>query len=340
MLHARSAIVCLLTLAGSAGALQPDSHAAPTSPQTGTSATQTSGQNAAPTEARRPAFRTRTNAQPTSPLANTGKGDDRAETRIDKPEGKSDTKPDGKPDGKRTESTEAIDADRALELLTEGNARWVANKPEAPNTSADRRESTAKDGQKPFVTVLSCADSRVPLERLFDRGVGDVFAVRVAGNTAGTSESGTIEYGIEHLHTPLLVVMAHSQCGAVKAAASGGAVHGAVADVIKQVRPAVERARKLHPSASGDELVNLAIRENVWQQIYSVLEQSEAVRSLATSGKLKVVGAVYDLESGRVEWLGEHPWQKELVDALNARSNARNQNASRTADADSAKAEH
>lgn len=322
MLHARSALICVLTLAGTAGAVQPDAHssAATTNP---------TAQSTAPTESRRPTFRTRASAGQT-PAGADSKSDAKGDT-------KADSKPDSKSSSKGDATTETIDADRALELLTEGNARWVANKAEAPNTSADRRESTAKNGQKPFATVLSCADSRVPIERVFDRGVGDVFTVRVAGNTAGASESGTIEYGIEHLNTPLLVVMAHSQCGAIKAAVSGAAIHGAVADVIKQVRPAVERARKLYPSASGDELVNLAIRENVWQQIYGVLEQSEAVRSLATSGKIKVVGAVYDLDSGRVEWLGEHPWQKELVDALNARSSARSQSGTRTADADSPK---
>jgi carbonic anhydrase len=318
MLYAGSALIGLLTLAGSAGAIQPDTHA---SPATSTPAAQESSQP----ETRRPAVRARSNA---GPATASGKAD-------------ADPKAEGKTDaggaGKGESSSETINAERALELLTEGNARWVANKAEGPNTSGERRTSTAKDGQKPFVTVLSCADSRVPTELVFDRGVGDVFTVRVAGNTAGPSESGTIEYGIEHLGTPLLVVMAHSQCGAVKAAASGAVLPGAVAEVLKQVRPAVERARKLAPSATGDELVNLVTRENVWQQIYSVLEQSESVRTLATSGKIKVVGAVYDLESGRVEWLGEHPWQKELVEALNAR--ARSQSTSRTADAESPKAD-
>src|SRR5262249_10338084 len=130
-------------------------------------------------------------------------------------------KPVEKPAEKAAEKAdEAVSAEEGLKLLKEGNARWGAGKPENPATEAWRRELLAEAGQKPFVTVLACSDSRVPVERLFDRGVGDVFVVRVAGNVIGGDESGSIEYGIEHLHTPLLVIMGHTKCGAVQAAAT------------------------------------------------------------------------------------------------------------------------
>jgi len=100
-------------------------------------------------------------------------------------------------------ANDSMDADAALELLREGNARWTSGSCAAPNTDPGRRESVAENGQHPFVTVLTCADSRLPVERMFDRGVGDIFVVRVAGAVAGDAEVGTVEYGVEHLKTPL-----------------------------------------------------------------------------------------------------------------------------------------
>lgn len=216
------------------------------------------------------------------------------------------------------EPTGPLTADQALALLTEGNQRWVDDKERNPNATPQRREQTAS-GQTPFVTVLSCADSRLPIERIFDRGVGDVFVIRVAGNVAGQSETGTIEYGVEHLKTPVLVVMGHTKCGAVAAAASGARLHGALGGLVDHIRPAVDRARSLNPDATPDELVATAIRENVWQTIYDLYASSPELRTRAGNSTLKVVGAVYDIATGKVEWIGEHPWQREIIAALNAR---------------------
>ncbi|MFZ4576372.1 MAG: carbonic anhydrase, partial [Phycisphaerales bacterium] len=169
-----------------------------------------------------------------------------------------------------------------------------------------------------FVTVLTCADSRLPVERIFDRGVGDVFVVRVAGNVAGDSETGTIEYGVEHLNTPLLVVMGHTKCGAVAAAASGAQLHGKLAGLIDHIGPAVERARKNNPAADDAQIAQLAITENVWQTVYDLYKSSPEVLEKVENGELKVVGALCDISTGKVEWLGEHPWQSELLTALKA----------------------
>ncbi|MFM9994371.1 MAG: carbonic anhydrase [Phycisphaerales bacterium] len=215
-------------------------------------------------------------------------------------------------------SDEPVDADGALRLLREGNARWVDGSPQHPRTETSRRQVLAEQGQKPFVTVLTCADSRLPVERLFDRGVGEVFVVRVAGNIAGNSEVGTIEYGVGHLNTPLLVVMGHTRCGAVAAAASGAEVHGKVAGLVAAIAPAVERARRQNPEADESRIAALAVKENVWQAVYDLLRSSPSTRELVESGRVRVVGAVCDIATGKVDWMGEHPWQAELLGALAA----------------------
>jgi carbonic anhydrase len=110
-----------------------------------------------------------------------------------------------------------VSPDAALKMLTEGNNRFVTGQPSHPNLSAERRQQTAEKGQNPFAVVLACADSRVPVEEIFDRGIGDIFTIRDAGNIATKTDIGSIEYAVDHLGTPLVVVMGHSQCGAVTA---------------------------------------------------------------------------------------------------------------------------
>lgn len=218
--------------------------------------------------------------------------------------------------------TGPMTADKALALLQAGNARWVAGSPTNPHIATDRWAEVADKGQTPFVTVITCADSRLPVERLFDRGVGDVFVIRVAGNIAGVSETGTIEYGVGHLHTPLLVVMGHTRCGAVAAAAGGAEVHGKVRDLVNAIMPAVERVKRQNPSLDGKELAAAAVKENVWQTVFDLYRNSPEIRKLLADGKVKVVGAVCDIATGKVEWMGEHPWQGELLEALKARDAA------------------
>ncbi len=238
-----------------------------------------------------------------------------------------DAKPNAKPskDAKPAAAAEfesPQNIEEILTMLSEGNQRWVDGAAIAPNTSPERRSDVADTGQKPFVTVVTCADSRLPVERIFDRGIGDLFVVRVAGNVMGTSETGTVEYGVGHLKTPLLVVMGHSKCGAVQAAVTNAEVHGSVRALVKQIQPAVERVKRNNPNADAKELMTLAIRENVWQSVFDLMKNSPEVRSLVAQGKLKVVGAVCDINSGKVQWLGEHPWQSELLDALAMRQGA------------------
>ncbi|MFN0012581.1 MAG: carbonic anhydrase [Phycisphaerales bacterium] len=224
------------------------------------------------------------------------------------------------------EKVQTPSASEALAWLEEGNARWVSNSSQNPNISGERRGEVAA-GQHPFVTVLTCADSRLPVERLFDRGVGDVFVIRVAGNVAGGSETGTIEYGVGHLHTPLLIVMGHTKCGAVAAAATNAQLHGKVAELVSHIKPAVDRARKNNPEANADTLTALAVKENVWQSIFDLYKSSDELRQFAANGKVKVIGAVCDISTGKVEFLGEHPWQAALLNALDTDNNKATANA-------------
>jgi len=212
-----------------------------------------------------------------------------------------------------------FDADSVLSKLSEGNARWISGKTTNPHTDSAWRAEVAM-GQHPFVTVLTCADSRLPVERIFDQGVGDVFVVRVAGNVAGGSEVGTIEYGVGHLKTPVLVVMGHTKCGAVAAAAANADVHGKLAELVNRVKPGVERARRQNPGAAEADVVAAAIKENIWQTVFDVMKDSEEIRTAVAAGHVRVVGAICDITTGKVEWMGEHPWQSELLASLTVKA--------------------
>lgn len=239
-----------------------------------------------------------------------------------KPEAKADSKADSKPaPASHGDSAKAMDPDAALKLLQEGNERWVAGKFENPNTNNERRNQQATDGQTPFVTVLTCADSRLPVERVFDRGVGEVFVIRVAGNVAGPHEAGTIEYGAGHLNSRLLVVMGHSKCGAVAAACSDGKFNQNVGSLVENIKPAVERA-KSNGAVEGAGLAAAAVKENVWQSVFDLLRTSPDLCKMVKAGQVKIVGAVCDVSTGKVEWMGEHPWQDALVQAFMGRDTA------------------
>jgi carbonic anhydrase len=216
-------------------------------------------------------------------------------------------------------ATATATAQQSLQMLAQGNARWIADQCIHPNDERSRRADLAVNGQHPFATILTCSDSRLPAERIFDCGVGDIFVIRVAGNTMGVSETATIEYGTEHLQTPLLVVMGHTSCGAVKAACSHAHLEGSLPQLVAHIEPAVERAERLNPTATADRIIDEAIRENVWQSIFDLLKTSEIARTLVGEGRLKIVGAVCDISTGKIEFLGEHPWQSELITAMNSR---------------------
>jgi len=208
--------------------------------------------------------------------------------------------------------TSSITPDQAIKMLEEGNARYNDNRLEHPNVGSERRTLTSSEGQSPFATVLSCSDSRVPVELIFDRGVGDVFIVRVAGNVVGPSELASIEYAVDHLGTPVFLVLGHTKCGAVHAVAGSGSLPGNLRCLSERILPAVEQSKKSSPGLTGDELVYQSVKNNVWKSVEDAVKSSACIREKAKAGDLKVIGAVYDVHTGKVEWMGTHPAQTEL----------------------------
>ena len=193
--------------------------------------------------------------------------------------------------------SDIVNADEALKRLTEGNKRYVVGKFIRPHQTSVRRAELI-DGQHPFAIVLGCSDSRIPVELVFDQGVGDLFVVRVAGNIADDVVLGSIEYAAAHLHVPLAVVMGHGGCGAVAATASGGELEGHLPVIATAIRPAVDKVK----TQQGD-LVNNAARANAVMVAEKLKSSKPVLSELVRSGKLTVVAAFYDIKSGKVEFI-------------------------------------
>ncbi len=189
-----------------------------------------------------------------------------------------------------------LDSKQALQLLLAGNARFVAGERIFPNQENNRRLELTT-GQHPLAAVLSCSDSRVPPEIVFDQGLGDLFIIRVAGNIAVNSHIlASIEYAVEHLKVPLVMVLGHQKCGALTAALQGSEAEGSIADLLLALQPAVEKARQ-YP---GDLLEN-AILANVDLTVKQLEDASPIVAHAVHAGEVKLVGAYYALESGAVK---------------------------------------
>jgi carbonic anhydrase len=188
-----------------------------------------------------------------------------------------------------------IDGKQALQRLMEGNKRYVAgNLVVHPHQTRERRvELTA--GQHPFAIMLSCSDSRVPPEIIFDQGLGDLFVIRVAGNVIDDVIVGSIEYAVEHLGVQLLMVLGHEQCGAVTAAVKGGEAHGHIHRIVEAIEPAVAQARHLQ----GD-LVDNTVKTHVALLVEHLKTSQPILANLVQEDKLTIVGAYYHLESGLV----------------------------------------
>lgn len=192
---------------------------------------------------------------------------------------------------------EKITADSVLAELKSGNGHHVEHRYQHPHESLDRRRQLVSS-QHPHAEILSCSDSRVPPEIIFDQRLGDLFIVRVAGNVAADTELGSLEYGAEHLHIPLIVVLGHQSCGAVTAAVQGGPPEGHISALINLIKPAVEKTRGM----SGDPVSN-AVRMNVEMVVKQLRSSTPILSELVAHGKLKIVGAVYSIETGSVTWL-------------------------------------
>lgn len=193
------------------------------------------------------------------------------------------------------------DPEVAIEELRKGNERYIAAELQHPGQHPDARLAVA-EGQEPFAVVVSCSDSRVPPELLVDQGFGDLFVVRVAGNVIGRSELGSVEYAVEHLHTPLVVAVGHARCGAVEATVdsveSDTRPEGAVADIVELIAPAVAVAK----DRPGDDLLDKTVRANTELSRDEVLK-SPVVAKAVEAGQLKVIAAYYSLDDGKFQIL-------------------------------------
>ncbi|MGZ3428686.1 MAG: carbonic anhydrase [Polyangia bacterium] len=187
--------------------------------------------------------------------------------------------------------------DQALRALVAGNQAFVAAGASCARQSPARRGEVAA-AQHPIAVVIGCADSRVPPEAIFGQGIGDLFVIRVAGNVVDDAVLGSIEYAVEHLGVPLVVVLGHERCGAVQAALSEEPAHGHVDAIVRRIRAAIEHARK----GPGDALDN-AVRANVSASVHDVQSSTPVLAPLVDKGRVKVVGARYDLDTGAVELL-------------------------------------
>lgn len=182
--------------------------------------------------------------------------------------------------------------DQALKELMDGNARFVEGDLANRNRDMARIRQVAPK-QEPFAAILGCSDSRVPLELVFDQGFGDLFPVRVAGNIVAPEIVASLEYGCAALGTSVLMVLGHSNCGAVSATMKGDAVPGQISALFQRIAPAVDEAK-------GD--IQVAVERNVRNQAH-LLTHSPVLNDLVKIGKLKIVGGVYDLQTGRVRLL-------------------------------------
>jgi len=188
---------------------------------------------------------------------------------------------------------EPISPETALKRLLDGNKRFVQQKRQYPNQSQARLQEVAT-AQHPFATLLSCADSRVPAEIIFDEGIGDLFDIRIAGNIVTPEALGSIEYSAALLGTPLLMVLGHERCGAVTAAVQDKPLPGKISSFVKAIKPAVDKVK----GRAGD-IVDNAVVANVQYQV-EMLKESEVLAQLIQADKLKVVGGRYDLDTGEV----------------------------------------
>jgi carbonic anhydrase len=195
----------------------------------------------------------------------------------------------------------------AVKALEDGNARWSAGTPRHPGRDYARRECVAEKGQTPFAAILSCADSRVPPELLFDEGVGDLFVVRVAGNSVDKLGEQSLDYAASHLGVETILVLGHQKCGAVKAAVDS--YPGAAPEFLKLIYAGIAKAKEVIQGRGGSPDDKAALgAEAIDQHVIGVVHQLSAEHPFAEmigAGKLKIVGGRYDLDTGHVTMLTE-----------------------------------
>lgn len=209
-------------------------------------------------------------------------------------------KPDAAAAGKDSKVT-TLTWQEAKQRLVDGNQRFVADRAKHPHQESTWRGGL-HDGQHPFATILGCSDSRVPPELLFDQGCGDLFVIRVAGNIVDPDIAGSIEYAIHHLHTPLVVVLGHEDCGAVTAALDlyrhPHREPHEIETLLRSIRPAIKGIKE---NAPREQQIARAVEENVRLSIRRLCDIPDLENALQHR-EMKIVGAIYDLDSGKVQF--------------------------------------
>ena len=200
-----------------------------------------------------------------------------------------------------------MDADTALAELKNGNDHFVKTIQENTNLTTSLDLKDIDKGQNPFAIILGCSDSRVPLELVFHRGMGELFVIRVAGNIVAPSQIGSIEFACQKFGTQLVVVMGHSHCGAVSATVDAlienpDEISPNLASIVDRVTPAVLPVVNANPDEPRDKLMHKAMRANVEHSVHSLSSRSRIIRNLIKKGQLKVVGAEYAIETGKVSF--------------------------------------
>ncbi len=200
-----------------------------------------------------------------------------------------------------------IPPQEALQRLRDGNARFAADENSSGGLTNRERRSQIAAAQEPFAIILGCADSRVPAEIVFDQGLGDLFVIRVAGNIVAPSLVGSVEFAAERFHVRLVVVLGHSQCGAIGATieelqSGGGVLSPNLMSIVNRVRPSVEALMQTDLKDNPDELVHQAVRANVRMSANHLRQGSQLLEQLIAQGDLLVVGAEYSLETGVVDF--------------------------------------
>lgn len=190
----------------------------------------------------------------------------------------------------------------ALDLLMEGNHRFVNNL--TTNKDMQSLVQIIKDKQYPFASILSCSDSRAPVELLFDQALGDIFSVRLAGNISSDKAIGSLEFGSKYLNSKLIVVLGHTDCGAIKAACDNFR-DGHIGEIINLIRPAVRMEKTVleNRNSSNVDFVNKVCELNVISQIDEIIHSSDIIQDLITDKQIGIVGGIYNLTTGEVDFL-------------------------------------
>jgi carbonic anhydrase len=204
---------------------------------------------------------------------------------------------------------EMIPAREALERLREGNRRFAANVGGSDPFVHHARRAELTTGQQPFAIILGCADSRVPAEIVFDQGLGDLFVIRVAGNIVAPSQVGSVEFAADRFETKLVVVLGHSQCGAITAtldeleAPSNHPRNRNLQSIVDRVRPAIAGLLATELRNNREELIRQAVRANIRASVDHLRHGSQILEEATEKNGLLIVGAEYSLETGMVEFL-------------------------------------